>query len=147
MKFIKSDITNETDGCLLQGVNTLGYMNSGLAKAIRAKWPEVYEQFKANGTGKQLLGTIHILDITDDLKIINGYTQEKCGNDGAIYADVQSVDSVIRKACLYAHLYDVQLKTVKIGCGLGGLDWENDVKPVIEKYEAFYNVEVWIYEL
>lgn len=147
MKIIKGDITNETTGCLLSGVNCSGTaMNSGLAKAIRARWPEVYEYYKANGSGKDLLGTIHILDITDELKIINGYTQERYGYDGAQYADLQSVESVIKRACMYAHLYGVQLKTVKIGCGLGGLDW-SQVGTLIERYEDCYSVVVEVYEL
>ena len=147
MKFIKGDITLETTEVILQGVNTSGIaQNSGLAKAIRARWPEVYEYYKANGSGKDLLGSLHILDINDDLKIINGYTQERYGYDGAAYADLQSVESVIRKACLYCHLYDKQLKTVKIGCGLGGLDW-NSVGPLFEKYEALYGIDVQIFGL
>jgi hypothetical protein len=34
----------------------------------------------------------------------------------------------------------------KLGCGNGGLDWENEVKPIVEKYLKKSPINVSIYE-
>ena len=35
----------------------------------------------------------------------------------------------------------------KIGCGLGGLDWDTEVKPIVEKLSALNQVNVYVYEI
>lgn len=145
MKLIKKDIIAETEGFILQGCNASGGYGAGLSGHIAKKWPQVYEQFKAQGTGKHLLGTIDIIKINNILWIVNGYTQLFYGNDGKKYADVTSVDLVLHKAFIWCYLNNVKLKTVQLGCGLGGLDWTSEVQPLFEKYEKKIGIEAEIY--
>ena len=53
IKEIQKDITTVEEGVVLHGCNCSGGFGSGVAGAIRKKWPDVYEMFKENGTGKQ----------------------------------------------------------------------------------------------
>ena len=44
IRYIKGDITKSNCDIICHQVNCQGKMNSGVAKAIRAKWPKVYEE-------------------------------------------------------------------------------------------------------
>lgn len=42
MIYLNKNIITIQEGVIAHGVNCTGAMNSGVAKAIREKWPEVY---------------------------------------------------------------------------------------------------------
>ena len=135
MKIIKSDITLETSGLIIHGTNTRGVMGAGAALAIRNRWPIVYEKFLERGKGKHLLGTLDIIKVADELYVGNLYSQEDYGRDGGRYADLSAIDVGLHKAFMWCYLNDMQLKSTMIGCQLGGLDWESEIKPLFLKYE------------
>lgn len=145
MKLIHQDITLENSGLIIHGVNCQRRMGSGVALAIKNKWPVVYDEYMKYGMGKDMLGKLHIIKVAPNLYVGNGYTQEFFGYDGAKYADIDAVDAVIHKAFLECWLTDTQLKAPKIGCQLGGLDWDSEVKPLFEKYEQYYGTQAEIY--
>ncbi len=158
---VRSDITEETSGLILHGVNCKGVMNFGIAKAIRTKWPEVYTRFNKNGSGVKLLGTLDIVTINaiDKLFIGNGYTQLNYGYDGQQYASITAIETVIQRAFNWIRSYNelidifndgelntnLILKSSKLGCSLGGLDWGTQVKPIFEKYEDIFRTEAEIF--
>jgi len=156
METIKGDITKETEGYILHGVNCRGVMGSGVALAIKTKWPKIYKRFqdmfasvKSFGEPDVLLGRIDTIEISPNkLYVINGYTQNFYGKDGKRYASVEAVDSVLNSSFAEASRGNIKsLKTVRIGCGLGGLDWDTEVEPLFLKYvEKFPNVKVQIFE-
>lgn len=147
MKFIYKDITTETSGLIVHGVNCQLVMGGGVALAIRNKWPIVYQTYRTKGKGGHLLGTLDIIEISDDLYVGNGYTQEFLGYDDFKYADIASVDAVLQKAFTCCQLAALQLKTVKIGCLRGGLDWDTEIKPLFEKYESQFGAEAQIFDI
>ena len=40
---------------------------------------------------------------------------------------------------MYADVYDIPIFMPRIGCGLGGLDWEKDVLPGVERANEKWN--------
>lgn len=146
--FIKKDITTETDGIILNGVNCKGVMGSGLAKAIRNKWPIVYSKYKELSFSDRLLGYVQFVKITDNLLVANCFTQDKYGSDGAVYANIDAIKLCIQSVFEYADSKNLTIKAPKIGCGLGGLSWDDDVLPVFLDLEKTYpNVIVTYIEL
>lgn len=145
MKLIKSDITQETSGLIVHGCNTVGGFGSGVAGAVRRKWPQVHKRFSEVGTGLHLLGTIDIIKINDGLWVCNAYTQESCGNDGQRYASPEAIDMCLHKAFSWCYLNGQPLKAPMIGAGLGGLSWEDEVKPLFEKHEKIHEAEAQIF--
>ena len=91
MEYINGDITNETSGLIIHGCNAQGRMGSGVALAIKKKWPIVYTMYKKAPTGRNQLGKAQFIRIDDDLAIANLWTQEYFGNDGRVYADKNAV--------------------------------------------------------
>lgn len=132
--YIKKDITDVVFGIVAHGVNGQKKMNSGVAKAIRAKWPKVYEEYMKNGRGKEVLGTAQIISVNEDntLWVANCYTQLFYGYGGGKYASTQAIAQSLNQVMSYASLTSLPIYMPKIGCGLGGLGWEHDVKPIVE---------------
>lgn len=155
MKILNEDITKQKDGLIIHGVNCRGVMGSGVALAIKNTWKPVYKRYKevfdtfqVSGCTEQLLGHLDVIQITPKLHVGNGYTQKNYGKDGKRYASLVSVENVLLEAFKHAYKNSLSLKTVKIGCGLGGLSWENEVHPIIELLEIEYpKVNVQIFEI
>ncbi len=148
MQYVKRDITQVDRGVIAQGVNCQHAMGSGVALAIMNKWPIVREKYMANLSGEQMLGSMHGINVGGDdnsLWVANCYTQEFCGSDGQVYADVDAIESSLRNAYLLARGCDINLFLPQIGAGLGGLDWVRDVEPIINQLdEEFETVETTI---
>lgn len=119
-------------------------MGSGIALAIRKKWPVVYEEYFKNGKGRHLLGTFQPVPINEDLVIGNCYTQEFYGRTGGPYADLEAIRKSLTTAAKTAKNWGMELKMPKIGAGLGGLDWE-DVAEVVEEIEKEVGIEISVY--
>ena len=147
----KKDITTVDMGVVVHGVNCMRKMGSGVAKAIKEKWPEIYEKYMASPGGNVMLGSAQFICIKDDesLWVGNLYTQLMYGYGGGKYASPDAIRSSLRRAYVWTDLYDLtNLYMPKIGCGLGGLDWEEDVEPIVEELdEAFERVETIVCEL
>lgn len=150
IQYIKKDVTTVEEGVVLHGCNCVGGFGSGVAGAIRRKWPVVYREFMECGIGNLLLGKTHVVTISDEpeLHIVNGYTQVNCGSDGKRYADLEAVKACVEEIAGLCDRGDLNLYMPKIGCGLGGLSWEDEVKPIIEKVSLdFPSVNIFICDL
>ncbi len=149
--YTKKDITTVDCGIIAHGVNCQRKMGSGVAKAIRAKWPLVYEAYVKSPTGATMLGTAHLINLdrgTDSLFVANCYTQVFYGYGGGKYADAGAVRQTLMKVVNWADFYDLPAYLPRIGCGLGGLDWALDVEPALNKIsEDFPRVDIWVCDL
>lgn len=106
MKIIEKDILTVESGIICQQVNCQGKMNSGLAKAIRDKWPHVYDDYY-NYCNKfqhnfQLLGDFVESDILKDKLIVCSiFGQYNFGYDGGRYTDYGALNKAFYD---YKHL-------------------------------------------
>lgn len=150
IKFEHKDVTTVESGIIIHGCNAQGVMGSGVAGALRRKWPQIFDSYKAScdrvwpAGRSELLGTFTSCVISDDPKliVINGVTQEHFGSDGKVYANVHAIKRVLTKVIgAYAPINctPVEVYLPRIGCGLGGLDWESDVLPVLMDVDANVN--------
>lgn len=98
---VNGDVTAPIRGIIGHGVNCQGVMGSGVAWTIRNKFPKAYEEYKAlcdrTVDKQQLLGSVQIVQIDEDLFIANMFTQFNYGGDGKAYASIQAV----RDACFF----------------------------------------------
>ena len=129
----------------------MGKMNSGVAKAIREKWPIVYtkylEAWQSAPRRPQLLGTILPVDINNyEPKtwsqapiVVNMFSQEHYGYDGKRYTSYDAfwsclgrIRESIPKGSKIAFPY-------KIGCDRGGANWDV-IYTMITKSLAFFSL-------
>jgi len=154
IEYIKQDITTVNLGYVGHGVNCQGRMGSGIALAIKNKWPSVYDQYKERYESGQLkgemaIGEIDIVPITNQLFVVNMYTQNKYGYDGKAYAYPEAIENCI--ALTMKHIKHetptLPLYIPKIGCGLGGLKWEN-IEPIVNRLtQKYMGVSLYVCEL
>ena len=137
MKTVIGDITTVQSGIILQQVNCQGVMNSGVAKAIRNKYPEVYNQYKNfcnKTTPDKLLGEIQFIRVTDDIAVVNLFSQLNYGYDKSQFTDYEALDLCLEKLAIAVERSPKpKIHHPKIGAGLGGGDW-NIIKKTIEKH-------------
>ena len=152
IRYIKGDITKTDCDIICHQVNCQGAMNSGVAKAIREKWPEVYEQYEdlcvRFAWFKDLLGKMQAIEIDSVNKryVVNLYAQLYYGYDGTRYTDYEAFyNSISHLAIELAAAPD---KTIafpyKIGCVRGGANW-NIIRTMIE--EVFEDRDIYFYSL
>lgn len=130
------------DGFILQQVNCQGVMASGIAKAIKDKWPVVYSEYMRTFKGAQeydhpasmFLGRVQIVNVTPWLAVINLYTQEGYGRTGDRFTSYDALDTaLIEVARLTEGLPSSLFHHPTIGCGLGGGNWKV-VSALIEQH-------------
>ena len=139
MKITKGDLLNSDCYYIAHGVNCQGKMNSGIAKAIRQKYPNAYNAYIEflNQTCISPLGD-YVASIEDDRIVFNAFTQEFYGYNGKQYASYEAIASSLSKIALkiISHItnHDPILGIPWIGCGLGGCKKE-EVEMILHKIE------------
>lgn len=156
--FVKGDMLEANLDYYCHQVNCQGRMGSGIAKAIKEKWPIVYTNYMAKFEDIQpeyfkfFLGTIQFVPLYNDYyldkerkQVINMFAQETYGYDGRRYTSYDAFWS-----CL-GQIKNSIPKGSKIGfpdhigCGLGGANWEVIKTMIWEALSEDY--DVYIYKL
>lgn len=147
IKYVKGDLLNAEQNIIVHQVNCQGVMGSGVAKAIRAKYPEAYrryfQMYRASFDSRfsdPLLGQAQLITI-DDKTIVNLFGQDNYLPRGITHT---SYDALVIGFNEIKSSTKEDLAMPKIGCGLGGGDWKI-VSAIIES--VFDDRDVYIYEL
>lgn len=145
IKIFNGDLLESGADIICHQVNCQKAMNSGVAKQIRNKFPNVYEEYMKIASS-EMLGRIQIITIEDNQFVCNMFAQDKYGYDGKQYTDIEALRRCFIK--LRTMLDDSDTKDMviampyKIGCVRGGADW-NTVYEMIDKIFRDYRVELW----
>ena len=126
-------------------------MGSGVAKAIRDKWPGVFPAYKGFINNAQsplgMTNSVYVGNEENHKMIFNLITQKYYGRDGRRYVDYDAVRKCMRFVNKRAGMYSAwphRVAMPKIGAGLGGGDWEIISKIIEEESTDFQPV---VYEL
>lgn len=116
---------------LAHQVNCQGRMGSGVAKTVREKYPEVYNEYHRlcdSTEPSKLLGDHQIVKTPHrQAPVINLFGQMNFGYDGQTYTDYHSFTESLTNACKELKITYNLNKVVmpyKIGCCRGGGDWD-----------------------
>ena len=138
----QGDLFATEDQLIAHGVNCQGVMGAGVAKIIKEKYPQAFEDYKrALKVGKKL-GDVEISEL-ENIRIAHLFVQQNYGQDGARYVCYEAVRKCFKKLNYYCSRY--QVKTVsmpKIGAGLGGGDWSTIERILIQEFN-YPQVTVW----
>ena len=164
IKIIDGDLLTSGADIICHQVNCQGKMNSGVAKQIREKYPEVFRVYKnfVNDV-TQLCGSYELLGLCCCVPINNPkgdfvnyvanlFGQYSYGYDGNQYTDINA----LRESLLVlkdfiptvAEIKGTSNSEVKIAfpwmmsCCRGGADW-NEVYAMIDDIFKDYNIEFW----
>ena len=127
---------------IVNAVNCVGVMGGGLAKAFKDRFPHMNEQYEVKcKLGLLRPGQLDIYVVDSSPKyIINFPTKDD-------WKDPSKLDYLYTgRAELLFTVWQWQMKSVAIpalGCGLGGLRWEN-VKPILTDLDKVMPEVNWI---
>jgi len=133
VKITKGNILDQNTQALVNTVNCVGVMGRGIALAFRDAFPENFRQYKKAceknevQPGKMF---VHLTgDIFENRYIINFPTKRHWKDKSRLVDIIAGLDEMVR---VVKNLDIQSIAIPPLGCGLGGLDW-NDVKPLITK--------------
>lgn len=138
MNIIEKDILTVERGIIVHQVNCRGEMNSGVAKALRNKWPQVYKEYKEYCDGNSnMLGGYQFVKINDGLFVVNLFGQEKYGYDGQRYTSYAAWEKALPGIKEIIKINDMLTMPIYfpylIGCDRGGGDFRI-ITAMIEEY-------------
>jgi O-acetyl-ADP-ribose deacetylase (regulator of RNase III) len=138
----KGDLFASGLRAIAHGVNCQGVMGAGIAAGFRARWPDMYDAYRAAcKAGALQPGDTMRWDVPG-LTIWNLATQRNPGRGASTAAIRAAMDRMVGQA---QGLAIRQIGIPKIGCGIGGLDWQQDVRPVLARYDHL-PVDLVVYE-
>ena len=150
IKVVKGNLLDATESIIAHQVNCQKKMNSGVAKAIREKYPIVFDIYQET---KPMLGFTHFIDIPSNTEckyVANMYAQDTYGYDGKQYTDYEAFrhccEQVAKECRLPKHM-NKELNVAmpyKIGSDRGGADWDKIMDILLEK---FTDVDLTLYKL
>lgn len=142
------DLLKADAQALVNPVNCEGVMGKGLALAFKQTFPANFKAYKrACNTGVVVPGRMFVVELHADCQanprwIVNFPTKRSWRNKSRIEDIASGLDSLV---------VDIETRDITsiaipaLGCGLGGLDW-NDVRPLIERaMEPLRDVRVLVF--
>lgn len=116
---------------IVHGCNCFCTMGAGIAKQIKKHFPEAYKVDQSTKKGaKSKLGQISMALIPEyNLVVVNAYTQYMYGRYRR-HVDYDAVESCFQRIAFFGE--DKKIGYPKIGCNLGGGDW-NVVSEIINR--------------
>lgn len=152
IRYVKGNLLDAPEPLIIHGCNAQGVMGSGVAKAIREKWPVVFKAYRAWYKQEAFLhrsccvGEVQIV-LAEGLPqrkwVANLISQTHYGTDGRKYA---SYEAIMHGLTTIRDENWSHVAMPKIGCGLGGLQWTT-VESLVEELLCDRGIDVAVYEL
>jgi O-acetyl-ADP-ribose deacetylase (regulator of RNase III) len=123
-------------------VNCVGVMGKGLAAALKARHPTMFDAYKAIcDRGALTPGKLWLWKGLDQW-VLNFPTKNHWRGPSRL----EWVESGLEKfVAEYANRGITEISFPRLGCGNGGLDWD-DVKPLMEKYLSNLTIPVYVHD-
>ena len=137
VKEIKGDLLTADVKIRGHQVNCRGVMGAGIAKQVREKYPEAFEQYKAlcDQFGSSLLGHTQFVTCHDGTIIANMFAQDGFGP--GLQTNMTALDECLSQVATLAYRVNASVGFPKLlGCGLAGGDWD-EVTKLIGNYFDF----------
>jgi O-acetyl-ADP-ribose deacetylase (regulator of RNase III) len=131
IRYLEGDIFSTKTQVLVNTVNCQGVMGKGLALEFRKRFPQMYEEYKQQcKEGRITIGSLHLYKQAPRYWILNFPTKNHWRNKSNLDYIERGLLEFRKK---YAEWSISSIAFPKLGCQLGGLDWDQ-VKPIMEKH-------------
>lgn len=141
--YIKGNMFDSPAQVLVNTVNTVGVMGKGLALTFKKVYPNMFENYKHFCDHKELtIGKLYLYK-TKGKWILNFPTKTTWRNPSKI----EYIEEGLKKfASTYKNKNIKSIAFPMLGCGNGGLDFESEVKPLMNKYLSNLDgINIYVY--
>lgn len=137
VKVIDGNFFDTTASYICHQVNCQGRMKCGVAKTVRKKYPEAFQKYLELVRNGNPLGNAQFVQSNGKI-IVNMFSQDRYGytDYNAFLRCLIEIHRVVPVGTAIAMPY-------KIGCGLGGGDWETVYHMIEHELGAEHMVELW----
>lgn len=140
--FVEGSIFDSKAQTITNAVNCVGVMGKGIALEFKRRFPEMFKDYAARCRDSELvLGKPYLYKSSTHQWILNFPTKDHWKSPSEL-ASVVSGLNVLKDE--YQNWGIKSLAMPALGCGLGGLDWE-DVSPVMLAQLSQLSIDVEIY--
>ncbi|WP_291722272.1 macro domain-containing protein [Bernardetia sp.] len=147
MNYTKGNILESNAEVIINPVNMVGVMGKGLALQFKQKFPYNYKVYKEACQNKTIdVGKLLLVDESslERKKFIINFPTKKHWRSASKIEYVEEGLKDLVKIINENNFGSIAIPA--LGCGLGGLDWE-DVKLLLEKYlKELENIEIIVFE-
>ena len=143
ISFISGNIFNSSMQTIVNTVNTVGFMGAGIALEYKRRFPEMFNEYNNLCTSGNLkIGKLHLWK-NDNPWILNFPTKIH-------YSNPSKLDFIYKGLIEFTESYKnlgiTSIAFPQLGTQLGGLSWEDSVKPLMHKHLENLDIEIEIYE-
>ena len=144
---MKGDLLKADVQALVNTVNTVGVMGRGVALQFKQAFPENFKAYKKTcDEGKMRLGAMFVVDLggLQNPRYIINFPTKKHWRGKSRHEYIES-----GLTALVAEIQRLGIESIALpplGCGLGGLDWNQVYLRIKEHLGSLPNVEVLVYE-
>jgi len=140
--YVKMNIFESPAQVIVNTVNTVGVMGKGIAKQYKTFYPEMFKEYQKYCEAKLLeVGKLWIYK-TENKWVLNFPTKKHWRSPSKI----EYIEKGLQK---FVDTYEERgIRSISfppLGCGNGGLNWDNEVKPLMEKYLKNIDIDVFIH--
>ena len=142
LTYLSSSIWASPAQTLVNTVNVVGAMGKGIALEFKRGYPEMYRRYRELCEAKEFKVGMLWLYKARDRYILNFPTK----NHWRHPSKSEYIEAGLKKfiGC-YEQMGIMSISFPQLGTGHGGLDWETQVRPVMEKYLKALTIPVYIH--
>ncbi|MBW3539977.1 MAG: macro domain-containing protein [Planctomycetes bacterium] len=142
LTYIIGDLFRSPARVLVNTVNTVGVMGKGIAKDFKQIYPEMFREYQKLCEAKRLdIGQLHLFR-TPHKWVLNFPTKKH-------WRQPSRPEYVEAGLQAFARTYEANSITSiafpPLGCGNGELDWERQVRPLMERYLRPLHIDVYVH--
>lgn len=140
--YVVCDLFKSPARVLVNTVNTVGVMGKGIAKDFKRVYPEMFKEYqRICEKGAFDIGTLWLYQ-TANKWVLNFPTKRHWRQP----SQPEYVEAGLRKFVETYHLFGItSISFPLLGCGNGELDWDIQVKPLMERYLGELPITVFVH--
>ncbi len=140
--YVKGNLFESPAQVLVNTVNTVGVMGKGIALEFKQIYPDMFEEYRKLCEQRKLrIGTLHLFR-TPHKWVLNFPTKEHWRQPSRVEYIEAGLRTFVR---IYAEAGINSVAFPPLGCGNGQLDFESQVRPLLEKYLNPLPIAVFVY--
>lgn len=140
--FVNGNIFDSPAQVITNPINCVGVMGGGLASEFKARYPEMFADYKHRCANKEVRLGVPYLWESETHQILNFPTKDDWRNPSRL----DSIEEGLRY--LARHYNEMGIYTLALpalGCGLGGLGWSEVSDLIVQHLGDIEDLEVFVY--